>query len=623
MTVEAQTVEYAYLGDGVTTVFAFPSRFLANADLLVALNGVVQVAGYSVTGAGDPGGGGVTFAVAPVLNARVLLVRSPVASQLIDFVNGQTVLEGVLDNGLDKLTMIAQYLLRAVRRSIRIGDASYTTEDPSLLDLPVFTARLSKILGFDANGKVELIDRAGFEQLMADAIAAAGTATAAASVAVTAAEQAADYLASILEAINGVNSASRRKFTMTAGQTIVPVGVITSAAVFVYYDGVLLDPITEYTIVGTNLTLTAGAAAGALVTVVEFKLVSVTNALIGANSLSDVNDKKAARFNLEITKTMAGPNADASISSDSRVVLINAAFTAPRIYTLPLANSVNPGESVDVIDVPATLTPTNTLAVQRAGADTVNGGTSVVMSVARSVTRFTSDGVSKWTSEAVAQTPRQVVQVFTASGTYTPTPGMVSAVIETLAGGGGGAGATGNASFLTSGGGGGAGAYALKRVLAADVGASQAVTIGAAGAAGAAAGNGGNGGDTSVGSLCIAKGGSGGAAGTSGSFGTGGAGGLASASTGDFKVNGSTGETGPYGTIAGGYAARTAPGGVAAFGGFSGQTLATGGAIANGGAAVANTGCGGNGGVSNFVATNSGGGAGGSGIVRITELVLG
>lgn len=103
-------------------------------------------------------------------------------------------------------------------------------------------------------------------------------------------------------------------------------------------------------------------------------------------------------------------------------------------------------------------------------------------------------------------------QIFTASGTYTPTPGMTSCIIEAQGGGGAGAGVTnpsaGNVSLGSSG---CAGGYAKGRVLAASIGASQVVTIGA-GAISPVGAAGPTGGTTSVGSLVTAPGGPGGAA---------------------------------------------------------------------------------------------------------------
>jgi len=403
MPVEAQTVEYSYLGDGVSTVFGFPSRFLSDSDLFVALNGVVQVAGFTVTGAGDDAGGEVTFTVPPGNLVRVMLVRNPSPSQLIDFENGQTVLEGTLDNALDKLTMIAQYLLRSARRSVRVGDAIYTTETAGLLELPKASDRVAKLFAFDNDGKIELLDRAAFEQAMADAVAAAAIAVAAANAAETAegsaessALAAAQALSDIQLLLNGVNSASRREYTMTAGQTVIAVGPFTTNALFVYYDGLLLDPLTEYTAVSPLITLTAGAADQAHIDVVEFKAVNITNALIADNDLADVSNKKNGRQNLEITKVMTGPNANSAVSADTRVVHVATALTAARVYTLPAASAVNPGEAIEVFDSAGGVTTVNTLTLQRAGADTINGATAAVLTTPRSAIRLVSDGVSKW-----------------------------------------------------------------------------------------------------------------------------------------------------------------------------------------------------------------------------------
>lgn len=157
MPVEAQTVEYSYLGDGVSTVFEFPSRFLSNADLFVALNGVLQVAGFVTTGAGTDNGGEVTFTVPPGNLVRVMIVRNPSPSQLIDFENGQTVLEGTLDNAFDKLTMIAQYLSRVSDRTIKLSEFD-TTVPAGYLDLPEAALRLGKFIGFDGDGKLTAVD---------------------------------------------------------------------------------------------------------------------------------------------------------------------------------------------------------------------------------------------------------------------------------------------------------------------------------------------------------------------------------------------------------------------------------------------------------------------------------
>ncbi|WP_250481911.1 hypothetical protein [Caballeronia sp. NCTM5] len=97
--------------------------------------------------------------------------------------------------------------------------------------------------------------------------------------------------------------------------------------------------------------------------------------------------------------------------------------------------------------------------------------------------------------------------LFTASGTYTPSAGLLYAEVEVLGGGGGGA--TGSSSNAA--GGGAAGGYCKAIFSASALGASQTVTVGAGGAAGSAPGNGGSGGgQSSFGTLIVCAGGAGG-----------------------------------------------------------------------------------------------------------------
>ncbi|KDR25420.1 hypothetical protein [Caballeronia zhejiangensis] len=106
------------------------------------------------------------------------------------------------------------------------------------------------------------------------------------------------------------------------------------------------------------------------------------------------------------------------------------------------------------------------------------------------------------------------VQVFTASGTYTPTPGTNSIVVEGVgAGGGGGGAAAAGTGLVSMAGSGGGGTYGKARFTSGFAG--TAVTIGAAGSGGAAGANvGGTGGTTSFGTQLVMPGGGGGGAGS-------------------------------------------------------------------------------------------------------------
>lgn len=209
------------------------------------------------------------------------------------------------------------------------------------------------------------------------------------------------------------------------------------------------------------------------------------------------------------------------------------------------------------------------------------------------------------------------IQAFTGNGTYTPTTGMKYCLVFATGSGGGGGGADSDGSTDTAGGGGGAGGTAIGIFSAATIGASQAVTIGAAGTAGAAAGGGGGGGgNTTFGALLTGSGGNGGSgsgsAPGSDTIGLGGTGG--SASSGTVNIEGGAGATG--------YADVAASGGVggASFWGGGGRGGATFSGLAAGNAGQA-YGSGGGGAADVDNTTGAAGGAGKAGIVVVLELV--
>lgn len=234
---------------------------------------------------------------------------------------------------------------------------------------------------------------------------------------------------------------------------------------------------------------------------------------------------------------------------------------------------------------------------------------------------LTSNGngaVPSFQANAGSSSFTQVVsQVFTASGTYTPTASMKYAILEVVGGGGGSSGAAdAPATQASCGGGGGGGGYARRVVTAAQVGASQTVTIGAGGTAGAATPtDGGAGGTTSVGTLCVATGGGG--ASSSGPFVTvflsvsGAAGGIGT--TGDLLVNGGPGGA----TCASGTSNNICQGvGGSSYFGAGGRPTATQGSnagVAYGGGACG-VGC-------TAAAGAQAGAAGFAGVVVITEFI--
>lgn len=211
------------------------------------------------------------------------------------------------------------------------------------------------------------------------------------------------------------------------------------------------------------------------------------------------------------------------------------------------------------------------------------------------------------------------IQVFDLSGTYTPDPKMVFCIIEVVGGAGGSGGVDGTTGESKASAGGGSGSYSRTVASAADIGASQTVTIGAGGTAGTGSPvvNGGNGGDTSVGSLCIGKGGSGSTSiAAAGVLSTAGAGGVAG--TGDVTIAGNAGGVGSGASITT-VAANAGSGGASYFGGAPRGVQAGSSNVVAGIAGT--TGSGASGAAAHNSDNLAAGAAGGNGRVVITEFL--
>ena len=207
-------------------------------------------------------------------------------------------------------------------------------------------------------------------------------------------------------------------------------------------------------------------------------------------------------------------------------------------------------------------------------------------------------------------------QVFSSSGTYTPTTGASHAWIRCVGGGGGGGGITGLTTYNGGGGGGGAAGHSE---YYGSVSGSYTVTIGSGGAGATAGTNAGSAGTaTSVGSLCVSNGGSGGgAANTVRLYGIGGAGGTAG--TGNLiNAVGATGGTAQSMLVAGADISYSGSGSDSFMGPGGGPIrLANGGC--NPGYNATGYGSGGSGGTCQGTASTAAGGNGSGGYVIIFE----
>ena len=246
---------------------------------------------------------------------------------------------------------------------------------------------------------------------------------------------------------------------------------------------------------------------------------------------------------------VSGWGQDVSVKSLSAVALSGSltgnASTATKLQTARTIGGVSFDGSAN-IDLPG---------VNKAGnqSTTGNAATATKLQTARTINGVKFDGSANITltaanlglSDSSGYVGRLVnTQVFTSSGTYTPTPGTKRIRVTITGGGGGGGGCqaiSSNETFF--GAGGGAGGTVITILTPTQN--SYPVTIGAGGAGGVGATNGLKGGDSSFGSVIAPGGEGGGKVGVTNT--NGGNGGVPN--IGDIRITGGDGGDGQSGNI--------------------------------------------------------------------------
>ncbi len=257
----------------------------------------------------------------------------------------------------------------------------------------------------------------------------------------------------------------------------------------------------------------------------EAAYVSGAGYLAAANNLSDVGNaatafgaiKQAATTSVTgvVEKSSSGEN----IAGTDDTVFPSVAGAKEIVDTFALRKASN------LSDVANAATAFGN--IKQNASDTVTG---VVELATNAETVTGSDTARATTPAGVAAALATVVaaktfshQLFTSNGTWTKPANLLWVEVEVQGPGGGGQGGASSMSGSVSGAGGNAGGYAKKRILAADLGSTEAVVAPAGGSGGANNGNSGSAGagTASFGSHCSATAG-GGAIGTTVGSGSGG-----------------------------------------------------------------------------------------------------
>lgn len=183
--------------------------------------------------------------------------------------------------------------------------------------------------------------------------------------------------------------------SVTSVALALPVSVFTVSGSPVTTSGTLTG---SFTTQSAN-TIFAGPTTGAAAVPTFRSLVAADlNTLVVpiANGGTNATTAAAARVNLIIDQRSTFSNANYTVLSTDRYVAQIGAMTAPRIVTLPLANSVNAGQTLRIVDESGSVTTTNMLTITASGADTIDGSASKTVRSAYGQAELTSNGTNMW-----------------------------------------------------------------------------------------------------------------------------------------------------------------------------------------------------------------------------------
>jgi hypothetical protein len=167
MTISSTTVRNSYSGDASTTTFSYTFKIFADSDIQVIIrsaNGTETTktitTHYTVTGAGNSGGGSVIFTSGniPTSTQTVVLRRNIPQTQSIDYIANDPFPAESHEEGLDRATMAIQQLQEEVTRSLKLSKTNTMTSTEFTVGA---SDRANKILAFDTNGELSVTQELG------------------------------------------------------------------------------------------------------------------------------------------------------------------------------------------------------------------------------------------------------------------------------------------------------------------------------------------------------------------------------------------------------------------------------------------------------------------------------
>lgn len=158
MTISTTQNQVTFVGDGVSTQFAYGFPFITTSDLKVYVAGVQQIAGFTVSGISSSGGSGtfssgmVSFSVAPSALAPILIYCDPDQLQSTSLPPNDPFPSKTVEKMVDKVTLLIQRLYTKFGNAI-----TFPPGDTASGVLPSAADRASKTITFDASGNLQVV----------------------------------------------------------------------------------------------------------------------------------------------------------------------------------------------------------------------------------------------------------------------------------------------------------------------------------------------------------------------------------------------------------------------------------------------------------------------------------
>ncbi|MCY6380965.1 hypothetical protein [Hoeflea prorocentri] len=384
MTISTTTNRVRAAGDGSTTVFAFPYFFEKETHLSVTITDAggsesqqTLSVHYTVSGAGNAGGGTVTFVTAPSAVQTVTIIRDEPLTQETDADDVGTFREQAFEDQFDRHARQAQRLQEQVDRAVKMK-ASSAHVGP---DFPEPEA--GRVVAWNTAGD-------GLENSVTPGeIAAANTAAINAAASETAAAS------SAASASGSASSASTSAANAAASQTA---AAGSAAAAGLSETGAAGSATTANTKAGEASASAAGAAASA-----GDAAISETNAA-GSAAAAATSAANAAASETSVSGSAAGAAASAANAATSEANAAGSASAAGASETAA-ANSATAAQVAEIDWTGAWATATAYSAVNPRQAVGNNGSSYVCMQAHTSGSASQPGVGANWTTywEVLAQ----------------------------------------------------------------------------------------------------------------------------------------------------------------------------------------------------------------------------